>query len=334
MIDLLGIFYFIPAYIWFLLTNKTPNLAYIFHRRYFVRTRGGYNDFMSSLYATMVGKYEIKTSSGILGDMTHSDVMKIVDAVNKKGYHVLEQKLPAQLVKDVHAYFSKEPAKYLDVDNGEKVQYSKKRVQFDPNNVISPRYQYEGAQVVANDDLLNLVFDENFNHIAQEYLSLKPILDLAVIWWSAPAKGKGANRAAQMYHHDQDRIKFLKFFFYFNDVGSTNGPHCYVPGSHTDIPKGLRRDGRFTDEEIEKIYGNRGDEIEGKAGSIIAVDTRGLHKGKQLTEGHRLLFQIQYSNSLFGQPNIPSYQLSKPLRPKLKALKDKYQRVFSLIKEK
>jgi len=331
IIDILGIFYFIPAYIWFLLTNKTPKLAYKFHRRYFVRTSGKYNDFLSNLYARFVGKYEVNESNGILGKLGNQEIKEIVNGVRDKGYFVFNQQLPNSVINSVYQYFKEEPCKYLDINDRRRIAYSTSKVKFDEENIISPRYQYEGNQVLKNEHLKAITLDENFLHIAQEYLKVKPILDSSTLWWSAPFMGKGANQAAQMYHHDQDRLKFLKFFFYFTDVDEDNGPHCYVPYSHKSIPKGLRRDGRFTEEEIEKYYGIKGDEIGGKAGTILAVDTRGLHKGKELVKRHRLLFQIQFTNSLFGQPNIGSYQLSKSSTKVLTEKKQKYSRSYKLF---
>ena len=45
-------------------------------------------------------------------------------------------------------------------------------------------------------------------------------------------------------------------------------------------------------------------EITGKTGTMLAVDTRGLHKGKPLEARDRLIFQVQFADSLFGQ-NYP-----------------------------
>jgi len=35
-------------------------------------------------------------------------------------------------------------------------------------------------------------------------------------------------------------------------------------------------------------------------GTVIAEDTRGLHKGRHVEEGDRLMLQLQFSNVLFG----------------------------------
>ena len=34
---------------------------------------------------------------------------------------------------------------------------------------------------------------------------------------------------------------------------------------------------------------------------MIVEDTRGLHKGKHVENGDRLVFQLQYTSSLFGK---------------------------------
>jgi hypothetical protein len=91
------------------------------------------------------------------------------------------------------------------------------------------------------------------------------------------------------------------------DVGPENGPHKFIAGSHRTggIPGELLKKGyaRLTDEEVAPHY-RPADFIEFTAprGTIIAEDTRGLHKGQHVNSGHRLMLQIQFSNSLFGPP--------------------------------
>ncbi|MCC7460196.1 MAG: phytanoyl-CoA dioxygenase family protein [Proteobacteria bacterium] len=105
-----------------------------------------------------------------------------------------------------------------------------------------------------------------------------------------------------MFHFDMDRIKFLKFFLYLTDVTPQNGPHCYVEKSHRNLPTELRRDGRFKDEEIIRSFGKDSVlELCAPKGTLFAIDTRGLHKGIPLESGNRLIFQIEFANSMFGQ---------------------------------
>ncbi|MEL7145953.1 MAG: hypothetical protein AAFO69_06265, partial [Bacteroidota bacterium] len=53
-------------------------------------------------------------------------------------------------------------------------------------------------------------------------------------------------------------------------------------------------------------------EILGSKGTIVAVDTSGFHKGKPPVSRDRLIVQIEFTNSFFGQKvrnlNIPKAQ--------------------------
>ncbi len=119
------------------------------------------------------------------------------------------------------------------------------------------------------------------------------------MWWSCP--GPANSEAAQLYHFDMDRPQFLKVFFYLTDVDADTGPHCYIKGSHRDRPAALWRDGRHDDTQVLESCGrDREVEVTGSEGSAFAVDTSGLHKGKPLVRGNRLVLQVEYTSALFG----------------------------------
>ena len=66
---------------------------------------------------------------------------------------------------------------------------------------------------------------------------------------------------------------------------------------------------RISDSDIRKFYSeDRFKEIKGQAGSIILGDTISWHKGKPIKKGNRLIFQIQFTSSLFG--TIPKSRVS------------------------
>src|SRR6185436_10761638 len=85
-----------------------------------------------------------------------------------------------------------------------------------------------------------------------------------------------------------------------------NGPHTFVAGSHRTrgIPPSILSKGqvRIDDEEVLDFY-SKEDIVEfcGPSGTIIAEDTRGLHKGKHVRTGDRLVFQLEFSDSVFGK---------------------------------
>jgi hypothetical protein len=286
-------------------TGISTHEAYIAMRNMFILTGGASNDKLSAEIMSQRPKYLDINPIGVLGDLSGGKASSMVAKMEQDGYYIFDKVLNEDVVDEVYKYASTTPTSYLDLSSpGQK--YSTNEIVFDESKPISPRYQFANSKIVSSPHLVNLLFDQSLLFFAQEYLGCKPILDLVAFWWSLPFQGQGKSEAAQLYHFDLDRIKFMKFFFYITDVDTNNGPHCYVRGSHRVLPKSLARDGRFSDDEIEKNYGKSNMvEICGKKGSIIAVDTRGFHKGKELIQGKRLLFQIEFANSMFGQSYPP-----------------------------
>ena len=308
-------------------TKQTPDQSYYSMRKLFILTNGRSNDVISKLISTKY--YKDVDFRGILGIESERELDHIVNDITENGYHVFKQKLPAPIVDSIYNYAISTPCRFLSV-NKDKSGYSDELVKFDESNPVSARYEFTQQQILECNELLNLIFDSSLLAVAQKYLKTKPFLDLIAMWWSAPFHGVGKSEAAQMYHFDLDRIKFIKFFFYITDVDSNTGPHCYVKKSHKRLPVSLLKDGRLSDSEVEQAFGRENMmELGGTKGTIIAVDTRGLHKGKDLLEGKRLLFQIEFSNSMFGQYYPPC---SKPnLKPELEKKFQKYSYTYEQI---
>jgi hypothetical protein len=153
------------------------------------------------------------------------------------------------------------------------------------------------------------------------------------MWWHTAYSKVPDKGAAQYWHFDMDRIKWIKFFIYLTDVGPNNGPHSFMKGSHRTggIPEKLRMKGyaRLSDDEVESCYSNDSVvEFSTPRGTIIAEDTRGLHKGKVVLSGDRLLLQLQFSNSLFGGYYPPS-RFSKMVNSNLQSMSVRYPRLYS-----
>jgi hypothetical protein len=82
-----------------------------------------------------------------------------------------------------------------------------------------------------------------------------------------------------------------------------SGPHTLIRGSHRRRPPALWADGRHTDKAVENGgLMEREENIVGPAGTVFLVDTSALHKGANPISKHRLMAQVQYTNSLFGRP--------------------------------
>jgi hypothetical protein len=203
-----------------------------------------------------------------------------------------------------------------------------REVPYAQHPVESPKYDIAQSDIVANATVQQLLMDSGLHRVAQAFLRCSPVLDLLAMWWSRPFHRGASTEAAQLYHFDMDRIKFLKFFFYLSDVTPESGPHCYVRGSSKRKPPAILRDGRISDEDIHSHYPQEDIvEICGEAGSIIAVDTRGWHKGKALTAGERLLLQFEYTNSMFGQ-NYPKVTLPKDTNGSFREFVYSHPRMF------
>jgi hypothetical protein len=308
-------------------TKRTPNDSYMAMRNLFVQTNGRSNDVISRLVSNK--GYKDLDIRGVLGINNRAELEQVVQDIEENGYHVFSNKLPDEMIKAIYQYAKTTPVGYLKT-TAEQPGSLPEKVLFDENNPISPRYDFNQQQIIECETLQKLIFDPSILAVAQGYLKTKPLLDLIAMWWSAPFHGAAKSEAAQMYHFDLDRIKFLKFFFYITDVDSETGPHCYVRKSHKRLPPSLLKDGRHTDADVEAAFGRENMvELCGTRGSIIAVDTRGLHKGKDLTRDKRLLFQIEFSNSMFGQYYPPN---KKPeMRPEFEAQFQKYKHSYEQI---
>lgn len=286
------------------LFKSNSNRGFESLRFLFAHTNGAVNNFMNLMISAVSKPLPLKPSQGVLGTLQPSDVENITQKLAQDGFYIFDQQLPPTMVKEILDFAETTPVSHLDI-HSKRISYQTPEQLFDPEKPISPRYQFKKSQLVNVPVFQQLMFDQNLLQIASSYLKTSPFLDIVTCWWSIPFLNKGRDQAAQMYHHDLDRFKFLKFFFYITHVHPENGPHCYIKGSHLGVPKNLQREGRFTDKEIKASFSpDKHMEICGKQGSIIAVDTRGLHKGKSLTNGKRLLFQIQFSNTLFGAPSL------------------------------
>lgn len=290
--------------VYFLISKKTTSFGYASFRYLFVLTNGKINDWYSKL-VSVFSKVDETGASGILGELSENDIEAVVKGIREDGFYAFDVLLDEELINGMVDFAKTTPTKYIDLTKSRTV-YSDKGIIFDEDNPVSPRYQFDQSDVINNNTVRRVVFDPTFRSIAASYLKCQPILDIVTMWWSVPFANKGASQAAQMFHFDMDRFKFLKFFFYLKDVHTDNGPHCYIRGTHKSIPPEIRKDRRIDDSELTSFF-KREDikEFTGGKGTILAVDTRGLHKGKPLTKGSRLLFQIQFSNSLYGAPYTP-----------------------------
>lgn len=288
----------------FLIFRRTPSVAYRSMVRLFCLTGGQSNDLLSRAIGLLEKRYHFRTALGVLGDMSDPGALKLVTgAIRERGYFQFENRLPEDLCDRLLKFAISQPSEAYQMDGRESDRPV--AAVYPRENPLAVRYELRTQNLLENPDIQILLADLSFAAVAQEYLGARPVIDVLSMWWLTSFSDRPDAKAAQYFHFDMDRPKWLKFFIYLTEVKPSNGPHTFVAGSHRSgaIPDPLLKKGyaRLTDEEVGRAFDQR-DILEFSAprGCILAEDTRGLHKGRHVEVGDRLMLQIQFSNSLFG----------------------------------
>ena len=240
----------------------------------------------------------------------------LAEEIRDKGYAKLPQNLNTNQVNELVSL-----AKTLKCFNGKKFDL------FDEKNITTTRYNFDSNDLINQSSVQKLVMDEYLIDVAREYFDSEPIFDLPVMWWSTPFGNGPSSDAAQLYHYDLERVKWLKIFFYLTDVNDNNGPHRYIEKSHKIDSKPIdlisRGYQRISDNEMKKYYDiDSFKVIKGIKGSAFAADTLFWHKGTELIKGNRLVLELNYASSLLG--TNPSKLCVKTPTDSFKSFSKKY----------
>ena len=311
-------------------SGRTPQWAGMSLIRLFCASGGRSNDLMARLISWGYPPRKIHVAQGALAALVPRQIQEAAMEIKQRGYHVLPHRMPDDLCDRLLEFAMTQPA---NLRGSARQAQEAVTARYDPQNPQAVRYDYEQQLLIDNPDIQMLMADPVLIGIAQSYLCAEPVADVMGLWWHTAFSDQPDSEAAQFYHFDMDRIKWLKFFICLTDVAPENGPHFFISGSHrtSGIPRDLLSRGyvRLTNEDVNCHYTTT-DLIEFTAprGTIIAEDTRGLHKGQHVQRGHRLMLQIQYSNSLFGPP-YPKLAFSRIAAPNLAEAVRRYPRIFS-----
>lgn len=288
----------------YLKTGRTPPRAYQALVHLFCLSGGRLNDAMSWCIGLQARRLVIPQPKGLLGDLGGTKLQARVEQLRERGYVVFPQALPAQTYERLMQFALATPATIRRMDF-EAPTVPLRRALFDADNPLAVRYDYPVESLLNNEDVQSLLADASILALTQAYLGARPRADVLSMWWHANFHGQPDSEAAQFFHFDLDRIRWLKIFIYLTDVGPEEGPHTFVEGSHRTggIPPSMLQKGyvRLSDDEVRGHYGHsKLIEFSAPRGTIIVEDTRGLHKGKPVSGSARLILQLQFSNSLFG----------------------------------
>jgi hypothetical protein len=202
---------------------------------------------------------------------------------------------------------------------------------------LAEKYAVTTNALVQSNLVRSLLLDQGLLRIAQAYLGSAPIIDIITAWYSFPSDAP-SHEAAQLFHFDLDRIRWLKVFFLLTDQDLETGAHIYVPGTQRDggIDSRLLSRGyaRLQDDEVNEFHPrSTWKTMEGNAGVILLEDTRGLHKGTNLVRDHRLMLQFEYTQSLFGHaPHLATTNLAPVNDPHWQQMQAQYPETFAALK--
>ena len=240
-----------------------------------------------------------------------AEISAAIAGVERDGFYVFSKVVDRSITDAIRTYAETVPSTARGAGTPPAV--------YPRSNPAVGRYDIDEEAALGCAEVQEFATDPALATVARTYLGQPVIMDEVAFWWTTNRRAEDANINAQMFHQDRDRLSFLKFFIYLTDVTPDTGPHVYLRGSHRSIPPSLRRDGRLTDEAVREAgLGHEIKELCGPAGTLMAVDTIGLHKGKTPVSSDRLALENEFSTSLFGMDyEIPHFTPTELVRERV-----------------
>lgn len=301
------------------LKGITPHRTFIAMINLHCSTNGLSSKFVHQILRWIRPSKNIKSNphaNELLGALTKEQQDEMLAELKNDGFCIASVKLSDDICSHIMDFAKTTPAEPWDSAGRiyEKAIYDKNRSGIG-------KFQFDKNDIVKISDIQNLLADSSIISFAQNFLGCFPVIDSVNLWWSLPNDGKASEEIAQTFHFDCDRAKWLKMFVYLTDVDKNTGPHVFVKNSQKSEARraSLLKRGyvRVSDVDMAEVYDP--DEIVelcGAKGTIMFVDTSGFHKGKPPITDERLIFEIQFSDSLFGA-NYPKIDIKSPLSENL-----------------
>ncbi len=219
--------------------------------------------------------------------MDKNAVTTSVSKLKRCGWDILPYRLSLSDVAELKKFAFSTPA-YAN-EPSEQIHIDEMNI---PNNI--PRYMWRIDDLFHLPVIQRLITECPLHDIAQRYIGCRPIMTSLSLWLDSIYDKKFD---AHIYHYDNDGPAFLKFFIYLSDVDIDSGAHTYIEGSQgIGKPAHLSRSKRYKRDELLKHYGDEKEIVfSAPAGTIIAEDTSGFHKGTTPKTNYRMLLHMQYA---------------------------------------
>lgn len=301
----------------------------------FLRSAGTWLTESSRAWAARTPRYDFSDAHDMLGLWQEPGSFdQTLAHLHRNGYAILDVDLPNETVESLSRDFAQAPCT-LTSDKGSPLAPGE-TVIVDMANPLAEKYAVDTNVLIQNATVRELLLDRGLLQIAQEYVGSAPTIDIITAWYSFPSDAP-SHEAAQLFHFDLDRIRWLKVFFLLTDQTQDTGAHMYVPGTQRDggIKSALLDRGyaRLEDEEVAEFYPRETwKTMAAPKGKILLEDTRGLHKGIALKRDHRLMLQFEYAQNLFGDvPFLATVDLDPVQDTHWQAMRHAYPLLFSAI---
>jgi len=219
--------------------------------------------------------------------MNESAIAESAATLRQRGWDILPWRLDADSIAELRRFAFTTPA-YAN-NPGERIAVTESNIPRDHG-----RYIWRMSELIRVPAVQRLISDGTFHRLAQEYIGCRPTITSISLWLDPVYEG---TYDAHIYHYDNDGPSFLKFFIYLSDVDTESGAHTFIQGTHTrQKPWQFGRSGRYDRDKLLDFFGRENEiNFTGPAGTILAEDTAGFHKGTTPKKNCRLLLQLQYA---------------------------------------
>jgi len=247
------------------------------------RTNGGFDAVYMQLARLLRPKARLPKSA----QMSEQQLADIDAHLQRDGYTILPLRLSADQIDALRSFAFSTPAHGADLT---------KEILISPDNIPrgEARYSWWMHDLARLPVIQRMIADGPYCAIAQNYLGCRPTLAHISLWLDVPFVG---HFNAYLYHYDNEGPGFFKFFFFLSDVDDGTGTHLFISATqaHTK-PKRFARAGLYDEKALFDLYAREREvAMRGPAGTILAEDTAGFHRGTTIERDYRLMMQIEFS---------------------------------------
>lgn len=215
------------------------------------------------------------------------EIGRAVNTLRERGWWILSRRLNQSDIDEIRQFAFATPAYATKFD--ERIAIDEQQPSQDHS-----RYEWRMCELLKLPAIHRLLRDGALHQIAQDYIGCRPTLSSVTLWLDPVFDGPSA---AHVYHYDNDGPAFLKFFIYLSDTDAETGAHTYIQGSHgRHKPTQFRLSQRYERDDLLRHFGAHNEIVfAAPAGTILAEDTAGFHRGMDPRRDYRLLLQLEYS---------------------------------------